>query len=105
MIFWTKFEKYENERSRLKLNKDRAVRRRTKRTQENINLLQEKLIENPRISARMIDLNISKSTFNRIAMGDLKWHPNEMNVKRFRKNKNEFELLKANQDSRMVKWN
>ena len=38
----------------------------TERTQEN-SLLQEKLIEDPRISARKNALDTSKSTFNRSA--------------------------------------
>ena len=40
-------------------NKDRSGRRRTKRTYENINLLQEKFIEDPRISARMDGLALN----------------------------------------------
>ena len=47
---------------------------------ENINLLQEKLIEDPRISARKNDLNISNNTFNRITQRDLKWHPCMLHV-------------------------
>ena len=39
----------------------------TKIAQENFNLIQEKLIEYPRISARKNGLDISKSTFNRIS--------------------------------------
>ena len=45
-------EKYKTERSSLNLNRDRSGNRITECTQENINLLQEKLIEDPRISAR-----------------------------------------------------
>ena len=59
------------EESRLNLKIDRSDRRRTERTQENINLLQEKLIEDPRISDRKNGLDISKSTFNRITKLDL----------------------------------
>ena len=61
---------------KLNLNKDRSGRRRTERTQDNINFLQEKLIEDLRISARMNGFVISKSTFNRITKRDLKLHPN-----------------------------
>ena len=64
--------KYKTEGSSLNLNKDRSGRRRTGRTKENINLLQENLVEDPRISARKNGLNISKSTFNRIVKRDLK---------------------------------
>ena len=52
---------YKTEGSSLNLNKGR---RRTERIQEIINLPQEMLIENPRVSARKNDMDISKSTFN-----------------------------------------
>ena len=45
-------QKYKTENSSLYLNKDRSGHWRTERTQENINIIQEKLIEDPRISAR-----------------------------------------------------
>ena len=70
----------------MNLDKDRSGRRRTERTQENINLLQEKLIEDPRISARKNGLDISKSSFNRITKRDLKWYPYKMHVRNERKN-------------------
>ena len=73
-------EKYKTEGSNLNLNKDRSCRRRTERTQININLPQEKLIEDPRISARKNALDISEITFNRITKRDLKWHPYKMHV-------------------------
>ena len=51
-------KKYKTEGSSLNLNKDRSGHRRTERTQENINLLQVKLMENPRRSARNNGLDI-----------------------------------------------
>ena len=54
---------------------------RTERTLENINLLQEKLIDDPSISAGMNGLDISKSTFDRITKHDLKYHPYKMHVR------------------------
>ena len=69
----------------LNLNKDLSGRRRTERTQENTNLLQEKLIEDTRISARKNGSEISKSTFNRITKRDLKWHNYKRNVRKERK--------------------
>ena len=80
------FKKYKSERSSLSLSEGRSSRRRTERTRENINLLQEKLIEDPRISARRNRLDIYKITFIRITKRDLKWHPNKMNVRKERKN-------------------
>ena len=73
--------KYKTKGSSLNLNKDRSDRSRTELTQEIIDLLQEKFIEDPRISARRIGLDISKSTFNRIPKHDLKWHPYKMHVR------------------------
>ena len=48
---------------------------------ENIGL-QEKLIWDPRISARNNCLNISKSTFNRIPKRDFKWHPYKIHARK-----------------------
>ena len=63
MTIWETVKKYKTEGSRLNLNKDRSGRR-TEGTQENIHFLQEKLIEDPRISARKNGLTISMITFN-----------------------------------------
>ena len=48
MIIWKNVKKYMSEGSSLNLNKDRSGRR-TDRTQEDINLLQEKPIEDKNI--------------------------------------------------------
>ena len=60
----------------LNLNKDRS-------SQKNINFLREKLIADPRISARKNGLDIGKSTFNQITKRDLKWHPYKMHVEKY----------------------
>ena len=65
-------KKYKTEGSIKGLKKERSDRKRTWRTQENINPLQEKLIEDPKISVRKNSLDISKSTFNRITKHNLK---------------------------------
>ena len=67
-------------------NKDRSGHKRTERTQENIFLLQEKLIEDPGILARKNGLDISKSIFHQITKRDLKWHPYKMHVRKERNN-------------------
>ena len=82
VTIWKNIEKYKTEGLSINLNKDRSSRKKTERTQEHINLLQEKLIEDPKISARLNGLNISKSTFNRITKHDLKWHPNKMHARK-----------------------
>ena len=61
MTIWKNIKKYKTEGSTFHLNKDRSGRRKTERTQENINLIQEKLIDDPRISARKNGLDISTS--------------------------------------------
>ena len=57
---------YRTKGSNINLNTDRSALKRIEHTQKNFNLFLEKLIEDPRISARMNGLDISKSTFNRI---------------------------------------
>ena len=59
MTIWKDVKKYKTEGSSLYLNKDRSGSKETKRKQKNINLLQEKLIKDLRISARKNDLGIS----------------------------------------------
>ena len=53
-----------------------------------------KLIEDPRISARINCLDICEGAFYRITQPDLKWHPNKMHVRK----KEKVALLKENQD-------
>ena len=72
MTIWKNVKKHKTEGSSLNQNKNRSGRRGTERRQENIDLLHEKLIEDPRMSARKNCLDISKSTFNRITKRDLK---------------------------------
>ena len=71
MTIQKNIEKYKNKGSSLNLNKVRSSRKRTERTKKNINL-QEKLINDPRISARNNGLDISKTTFNRSSKRYLK---------------------------------
>ena len=75
------------------MNINRSGRRRTERVRKNINLLQEKLLEDPIISDRKNGLGISKSTFNRITERDMKWH-----TRRKKTFINEVDLLKENHD-------
>ena len=65
MTIWKNIKKYKTEGSSLNLNKDRSGSRRTDRTPENIDLFQENIIEDSRISARMNGLDNSKGAFNR----------------------------------------
>ena len=80
------FKKYKAIGSSLNLNKDHSGPGRRERTQEKNSLLQEKLIDNQKISARINGLDISKSTFNRITKRDLKWRLHKMQVRKERNN-------------------
>ena len=81
---WKNITKYKTLKSSLNLNRDCSGCRRTKRIQENIILLQEKLIEDPKISLRKNCLDISKRTFNQITKRKLKWHPYKIHVRKER---------------------
>ena len=72
MTIWKIVKKYNTERSSFNINKDRSGRRITERTQEIINLLQDKLIEDPIIPAKKNGLDNNKNTFNRITKRKLK---------------------------------
>ncbi|KAF2351589.1 Protein of unknown function DUF4817 [Trinorchestia longiramus] len=49
--------------------------------EENVPIVQGALTENPQISARKSGLDVTKSSFNRIIILDLKWHPYKMHVR------------------------
>ena len=70
MTIYKNVKKYKSEESSLNPNKHRLCHRRAKLTQENANLIKEKIIEDPRISARK-----NCYAFNRITKHELKWHP------------------------------
>lgn len=81
MTIWRNVAKYRTEGTSLNLNKRRSGRKRTGRTEENIQRVHQALTETPHISARKSGLDISKSTFSRIVTLDLKWHPYKMHVR------------------------
>ena len=81
-----KLLRYKTEILSLNINKNHSGRRRIERTQENINFLQEKLIEDPRKTERKNSLDFSESTFNRITKCKLKWHPYKIHVRKERNN-------------------
>ena len=80
-------KKYKSEGSSLNLNKDLSGCR------KNINILQDKRIDDPRIYDRKNGLDISKSIFNRITKWEWKWHPYKMHVRKKKKIINEVDLL------------
>ena len=61
------------------MNIGRSGRKRTGRCQENIDIVQEALENNPRgVSCRKNGLNLPSATFNRTVSKDLNWHPYRM---------------------------
>ena len=68
--------KYREHGTSKNLNQGRSGRPKTARSANNIQRVRESLTHNPRQSSRRNDLgNITKSSFNRIAWLDLKFHP------------------------------
>ena len=68
--------KYREHGTSKNLNQGRSGRPKTARSANNIQRVRESLTHNPRQSSRRNDLaNITKSSFNRIARLDLKFHP------------------------------
>ena len=73
--------KYTNAGSSLNLNKGNSGRRRTTRSEENVDAVRALLQKTPRVSARRNPLQISHASFNRITRLDLQWHPYQMFVR------------------------
>ena len=74
--------KYTNAGSSLNLNKGNSGRRRTTRSEENVDAVRAALLQQtPRVSARRNPLQISHASFNRITRLDLQWHPYQMFVR------------------------
>ena len=63
---WKNVRKFNNEGTTMNLNKNRSGRKNTARTRENINLVLEHLLEDPKKSARRNGLDLSKATFQRL---------------------------------------
>ncbi|KAF2365588.1 Protein of unknown function DUF4817 [Trinorchestia longiramus] len=82
MIIWRNVTRYKTEETSLDLNKGRSGRKRTRRSEENVRIVQGALTENPQVSARKSGLDVTKSIFNRIITLNLKWHPYKMHVRK-----------------------
>ena len=73
---WKNVTKYLNYGTSLNRNVSNSGRKRTGRSDENVNLVQQALEDHPRdISCRRNGLGLPSATFNRIVKLDLKWHP------------------------------
>ena len=67
--------KYRQRATSNNCHKQNSGRRRTGRTEENVNLVHAALQKNPNLSVRRKNTGISPVTFNRIVRLDLRWHP------------------------------
>ena len=73
---WRNVKKYEIHGTSLNRNPKNSGRKRTARSNDNIDAIHNELINNPVISTcRLNNINVSSATFNRIVRIDLKWHP------------------------------
>ena len=76
---WRLVKKYEDHATSLNRNAKNSGRRRTGRSNNNIDLVQRTLENNPDgVSCRENGVGLSSATFNRICRLDLKWHPYRM---------------------------
>lgn len=78
---WKNVKKYQQEGTSLNLNKGRSGRRKTARAEENIENVRTLLLQNTNVSVRKNGLPLSKSSFNRIVLRDLKWYPYKIHVR------------------------
>ena len=65
----------------LNRNKGNSGRKITQRTENIIAIFQLAITENPTVSVRRNDTNLTKSTFHRILRKDIGFHPYNMQIK------------------------
>ena len=73
--------KYQETGTSQNLNKGRSGRRRTVRTDANIQAVRDLLNQDPQTSARRNGLGINYTSFNRITRLELRWHPYKISVR------------------------
>jgi hypothetical protein len=78
---WRNVNKYRLHGTSLNRNKGNSGRRKTGRSEENIQAVREQLENNPHVSARRNGLGLPSATFNRITRLDLRWHPYQISVR------------------------
>jgi hypothetical protein len=73
---WRNVQKYHNNGTSWNMNSKKCGRKRTGRSDDNIDAVQQAVMNNPEgITCRVNGLDIPSATFNRIVRIDLKWHP------------------------------
>ena len=76
MNIWRNVKKYLDHGTSLNRNLKNSGRKRTGRSQDNIDAVQEELINNPDdVTCRINNLGLPSATSNRIVRIDLTWHP------------------------------
>ena len=78
---YRKVRKFNEHGSILNRNKGNSGRKITQITENNIAIVQRAITENPAISVRHNETNLSKSTFHRILKKDIRLHPYKMQIK------------------------
>jgi len=79
---WANVKKYRDHGTSLNRNKGNSGRRRTGRSEENIEAVRQQILEHPRdTSARRNGVGLSAATFNRITRLDLHLHPYRMHIR------------------------
>ena len=74
-------QKYQNEGTSKNLNKERSGRRRTARSQQNVQQMRQLLAQQPNgLSCRRNPTGLSKTSFNEITRKDLHLHPYKIHV-------------------------
>ena len=78
---WRNVLKYQQHGTSHNLNQGRSGRKKAARTEENIGMVRDILLDNPTVSTRRNELPLTKFSFNRIILRDLMWYPYKMQVR------------------------
>ena len=102
---WKNVQKYLNHGTSLNRNLSSCRRKRTGRSQENIDIVQEELINNPDgISCQRNNSGLPSATFNHIVRVDLKWHPYKITVLRMVPSKKSGSSISTESNNRRRGW-
>ena len=78
---WRNVQKYVHHGTSWNRNAKNSGRKRTARTNENIDAVHDELIRNPDgVSCRIDNWWLTSATFNRIVRIDIKWHPYKIHI-------------------------
>ena len=109
---WLNVRKYEAEGTSHNLNKGRSGRRKSARTEENIEAVRQQLEHHPhQTSARRNGVGLTQASFNRITRLDLNLHPYRLHVRHElmpadlnrRRDFSQWILQRCNRDQRFIR--